>query len=123
MDDDPSVREMVRRMLEKEGWEVTTAANGRAALDILDKTAPSLILLDLMMPEMDGFQFLEELRRHDRWNKAPVVVVTAKDITAEDRQRLNGYVEKVVQKGSHSTESLLTELRGLVTAFAGKEGI
>ena len=123
VDDDPSVREMVRRMLEKEGWEVTTAANGRAALDILDKTAPSLILLDLMMPEMDGFQFLEELRRHDRWNKAPVVVVTAKDITAEDRQRLNGYVEKVVQKGSHSTESLLTELRGLVTAFAGKEGI
>ncbi|MCI0788941.1 MAG: GAF domain-containing protein, partial [Chloroflexi bacterium] len=121
VDDDPAVREMVRRMLQKEGWEVALAENGRIALDMLDETAPSLILLDLMMPEMDGFEFIEELRRDDRWKRLPVVVVTAKDITAEDRQRLNGYVEKVVQKGSYSAESLLTELRGLVTAFAGKE--
>ncbi|MCI0829800.1 MAG: response regulator, partial [Chloroflexi bacterium] len=121
VDDDPAVREMVRRMLQKEGWEVALAENGRIALDMLDETAPSLILLDLMMPEMDGFEFIEELRRDDRWKQLPVVVVTAKDITAEDRQRLNGYVEKVVQKGSYSAESLLTELRGLVTAFAGKD--
>jgi len=121
VDDDPSVRQMVRRMLVKEGWEVAEADNGQAALDILDETAPSLILLDLMMPEMDGFEFIEELRRNDRWSRVPVVVVTAKDITAEDRQRLNGYVEKVVQKGSHSAESLMTELRGLVTAFAGMQ--
>ncbi|MCH7843311.1 MAG: GAF domain-containing protein, partial [Chloroflexi bacterium] len=121
VDDDPAVREMVRRMLQKEGWEVAFAENGRIALDMLDETAPSLILLDLMMPEMDGFEFIEELRRDDRWKRLPVVVVTAKDITAEDRQRLNGYVEKVVQKGSYSAESLLTELRGLVTAFAGKD--
>ena len=57
----------------------------------------------------------------DRWNKVPVVVVTAKDLTAEDRQRLNGYVEKVVQKGSYSAESLMNELRGLVTTFARPE--
>jgi len=119
VDDAPSVREMVRRMLEREGWEVAEAGNGRAALEVLDETAPSLILLDLMMPEMDGFEFIEELRRNDRWNRVPVVVVTAKDINNEDRQRLNGYVEKVVQKGSYSADSLLAELLGLVAAFAG----
>ena len=119
VDDDPAVRKMVRRMLEKENWGVAEAENGRAALDILDDTAPSLVLLDLMMPEMDGFEFIEELRRNNRWNKLPVVVVTAKDITSEDRQRLNGYVEKVVQKGSYSAESLMTELRELVNTFAG----
>ncbi|MCH8225120.1 MAG: response regulator, partial [Chloroflexi bacterium] len=121
IDDDPAVRKMVRRMLEKEDWQVAEAENGRIALDILDETAPSLVLLDLMMPEMDGFEFIVELRRSDRWSKVPVVVVTAKDLTAEDRQRLNGYVEKVVQKGSYSAESLMNELRGLVTTFARPE--
>jgi len=87
----------------------------------MDETYPSLVLLDLMMPEMDGFEFIENLRRDDRWNSVPVVVVTAKDITAEDGQRLNGYVEKVVQKGSYSAESLMSELRGLVTTFAGAD--
>jgi CheY-like chemotaxis protein len=118
VDDDPAVRKMVRRMLEKEDWKVVEAENGRHALEILDEAAPSLVLLDLMMPEMDGFEFISELRRNDRWNKVPVVVVTAKDLTVEDRQRLNGYVEKVVQKGSYSAESLMSELRGLVNTFA-----
>ncbi|MCI0844539.1 MAG: response regulator, partial [Chloroflexi bacterium] len=121
IDDDPAVRKMVRRMLEKEDWQVAEAENGRIALDILDETAPSLVLLDLIMPEMDGFEFIVELRRNDRWKKVPVVVVTAKDLTAEDRQRLNGYVEKVVQKGAYSAESLMNELRGLVTTFARPE--
>jgi len=121
VDDAKSVRVMVRRMLEKEGWEVAEAENGRAALDILDEIEPSLVLLDLMMPEMDGFEFMEELRRSGRWSKLPVVVITAKDITAEDRQRLSGYVEKIIQKGSYSTESLMSELRALVTTFSGAE--
>ena len=121
VDDAKSVRVMVRRMLEKEGWRVAEAENGRVALNMMDETYPSLVLLDLMMPEMDGFEFIENLRRDDRWNSVPVVVVTAKDITAEDGQRLNGYVEKVVQKGSYSAESLMSELRGLVTTFAGAD--
>ena len=119
VDDAKTVRDMVRRMLQKEGWEVAEAENGQVALDMLDETGPSLILLDLMMPEMDGFEFIEELRRSERWSRVPVVVVTAKDITNKDRQRLNGFVEKVVQKGSYSAESLMTELRGLVNTFAG----
>ena len=121
VDDAKSVRVMVRRMLEKEGWQVAEAENGRAALEILDEVEPSLVLLDLMMPEMDGFEFIEELRLSERWSKLPVVVITAKDITAEDRQRLNGYVEKIIQKGSYSAESLMSELRGLVSTFSGVE--
>jgi len=78
------------------------------------KYQPSLVLLDLMMPEMDGFQFVEELRKHETWQKIPIVVITAKDITDEDKLRLNGYVEKILQKGSYSRDELLGMVRGLL---------
>ena len=118
VDDDPAVRDMVRRMLEREGRKVVEAENGRAALDCLEEANPSLILLDIMMPEMDGFEFIEEMRRNGRWARVPVIVVTAKDLTSEDRQRLNGNVEKVLQKGSRSSDSLMLEIRSLVVNFA-----
>lgn len=76
-------------------------AGGRVSL------RPELILLDLMMPEMDGFQFIEELRKQAAWRSIPIIVVTAKDVTEEDRLRLNGYVEKILQKGAYSGEALL----------------
>lgn len=86
------------------------------ALERLGDSQPALILLDLMMPEMDGFQFVTELRKDDRWRSIPVVVITAKDITPEDRLRLNGYVEKILQKETHASEELLAEVRELVAA-------
>lgn len=119
VEDDEEIRDLLRRTLEQEGWSVTEAANGRTALERLEETPPGIILLDLMMPEMDGFEFIEELRRHEEWRKVPVVVLTAKDLTTEDRQRLNGYVEKVIQKGAHTGESLMAEVRDLVAALAG----
>jgi CheY-like chemotaxis protein len=114
-------REMLRRVLEREGWTVAEAENGRVGLERVAKSQPDLILLDLMMPEMDGFEFLEELRRKDEWCSIPVVVVTAKELTEEDRQRLNGYVERVIQKGAYSGEALLMEVRRLVGAYAGQK--
>jgi CheY-like chemotaxis protein len=72
-----------------------------------------LILLDLMMPEMDGFEFLTELRKKEAWADIPVVVVTAKDITAEEQARLDGHVKRVVQKGGLSREQLAKEIRTL----------
>jgi CheY-like chemotaxis protein len=71
---------------------------------------PTLILLDLMMPEMDGFEFLAEIRSLPRASTVPVVVVTAKELTADDRMRLNGHVTTVLQKGAHSRDELLSEV-------------
>jgi CheY-like chemotaxis protein len=114
VEDDATTREMLRRMLEKEGWAVTEAKNGRFALECVAEQRPALILLDLMMPEMDGFQFAEALGKLEAWRSIPIVVVTAKDLTAEDRVRLNGYVEQILQKGAYGREALLAEVRELV---------
>jgi len=116
VDDEDVTREMTQIMIEEKGLAVQTAINGRDALERLAETVPSLILLDLMMPEMDGFQFVEELRSHEEWRTIPVVVVTAKDLDAEDWRRLKGYVEKVVQKGDYDRAELLSDVKGMVTA-------
>ena len=82
----------------------------------IEENRPELILLDLMMPEMDGFEFAATLRRHEAWRDIPVIVVTAKELTAEDRLRLNGYVQKVVQKTAHTREELMQQVRDLIVA-------
>jgi CheY-like chemotaxis protein/anti-sigma regulatory factor (Ser/Thr protein kinase) len=115
VEDAADMRNILCRMLEKAGWVVAEAANGHEALERVAEDRPHLILLDLMMPEMDGFAFLEALRQQDAWRSIPVVVVTAKDLTPNDRQRLNGYVEQILQKGAYSQEALLHEVRRLVT--------
>jgi CheY-like chemotaxis protein len=116
VEDDADLRELMRRALEKGGWTVIEAANGRVALERLVAQRPALILLDLMMPEMDGFQFLEEVRTHEEWRAIPIVVVTAKDLTEEDHRRLSASVTRVLQKGAHSREEMLREVRDLVAA-------
>jgi signal transduction histidine kinase/DNA-binding response OmpR family regulator len=113
VEDDPDTRSILTSALQKDGWEVIPAANGRLALEALPADMPAMILLDLMMPEMDGFAFLEEFRRRPGARAVPVIVVTAKDLTADDRQRLTGFVQQVVQKGSHA-DSVLKEVRDLV---------
>ncbi|MBC8098555.1 MAG: response regulator [Armatimonadetes bacterium] len=118
-DDDPT-REVMSRMLSKEGWRVTEATNGRAALEAMRQQRPGLILLDLMMPEMDGFQFVQELRAVDEWRNIPVIVVTAKELTPDDRAQLNGYVRQILQKGMYNREQLLKEVRTLVSALVIK---
>ncbi len=120
VDDDPAIRELLRRMLEGDGYRVVEAENGRVALERLRDGAPGLIVLDLMMPEMDGFEFMEELRRQEGWSGIPVIVLTSKDVTAEDQQRLNGGVERVIQKGAYTRESLLGEVRRLVMASVAR---
>ena len=114
VEDDPATRDMLRRSMEKEGWKVCEAANGRIGLDRLAEGMPALILLDLMMPEMDGFTFMQELRTRPDGRHVPVIVITAKDLTQEDRRRLNGEVARILQKGATSTDQLLSEIRSLV---------
>ncbi|MGH7809375.1 MAG: response regulator, partial [Candidatus Binatia bacterium] len=116
IEDDETMRTMLGRRLEKEKWTVIQATNGRTALEQMRKLRPELILLDLMMPEMDGFQFLDEVRKREEWRAIPVIVVTAKELTAEDRRRLNGSVEKILQKGAYSRDALIDEVRALIAA-------
>ena len=119
VEDDKNTRTIIRRALEKEGWKVVEAAHGRLAMDWLADGRPDLVLLDLMMPEMDGFEFLQAFRLDPSRRTIPVVVVTAKDLTEEDRLRLNGGVHHIVAKGSHTRDTLLEEIRTLISANAG----
>jgi CheY-like chemotaxis protein len=112
----------MRRVLEREGYTVIEADNGRAGLAELGAHVPGVILLDLMMPEMDGFEFLDEFRRHEAWRAIPIVVITAKELTAEDHERLNGGVAKILEKGASGRESLLAEVGQLVAACLARRG-
>ncbi|MEP6715599.1 MAG: response regulator [Terriglobia bacterium] len=110
IDDDAGSRRMAVQSLVREGWRAIEAKDGREGLEKMEATKPHLILLDLMMPGMDGFEFALQVRRNESWRQIPIVVLTAKDLTAEDRARLNGNVEKVVRKGAVTREELLGEL-------------
>ncbi len=98
VDDDEVVRRGFRHALVPIGWQVTEAENGQVAVEALASAQPDVIILDLMMPKMDGFEFLDELRSRPDWQDIPVVVITAKDLTEKDRARLNGGVERIIQK-------------------------
>jgi GAF domain-containing protein/CheY-like chemotaxis protein len=100
VDDDEVVRRSVRQALEPIGWKVIEAENGQVAVASLTAGLPDVIILDLMMPKMDGFEFMDELRGRSDWREIPVVVITAKDLTEEDRNRLNGGVERIIQKSN-----------------------
>ena len=113
VEDDPDTRTILKGTLEKDGWKVEAAENGRVALDVVGRNLPGLVLLDLMMPEMDGFTFIGEFHRLPEARAVPIIVLTAKDLTDDDRRRLNGYVEQIVQKGVN-TDSLLAQVRELV---------
>jgi CheY-like chemotaxis protein len=116
VDDDPLARQVTGRLLRKTGWKVIEAANGRIALQRIAEHTPDLIIVDLMMPEMDGFDLVDALRRDATTQATPIVVVTAKDITDTDRQRLNGSVNQVLQKSAHRREELLAAVRRQVRA-------
>jgi CheY-like chemotaxis protein len=110
VEDDPDTREVVRRTLEKESWHVVEAENGKIGLAKLEETTPEVILLDLMMPEMDGFEFVAEVQRDPRWKDIPIIVVTAKSLNKDELARLQGRVEDVLHKGGRTIDSLLAEV-------------
>jgi CheY-like chemotaxis protein len=121
VEDEPAMREMLCRMLDNGEWTVEEAANGLAALEKISQCQPALIILDLKMPVMDGFQMIAELRKHEDWRKIPIVVVSARALTAEDRERLQGHVLKILQKGEFSRDSLMHEVQETVKLFMSEE--
>jgi hypothetical protein len=110
VEDDAATRELLRTSLEKDGISVVEACNGMEAIRKLATIRPALILLDLMMPEMDGFQFTREVRSRPEWSEIPIIVMTAKDIAADDRSQLDGRVSRILQKGACGREELLAEI-------------
>ncbi len=114
VEDDDSTRELLVRLLIARGHTVSEAVDGQAALDVLADTPPALIMLDLMMPRMDGFQFLHEMRRNAAWEHIPVVVVTAKDLSPDERERLASEADIVLRKGALDREALLRQVSTLL---------
>ncbi|MBI4719699.1 MAG: response regulator, partial [Chitinivibrionia bacterium] len=114
VEDEQETRELLARFIRKEGWDVDVAENGRVALDRIAERVPDLIFLDLMMPVMDGFEFIKEIRSREEYQLIPIVVVTAKDLTPEDRQSLNGNVYQVFKKGSYIRDELMRRVREIV---------
>ena len=118
VEDDTATREMMTHLLEKDKWTVDSAVNGREGLEKVAENTPHLILLDLMMPEMDGFDFAAQLRSDQRYRAIPIIVVTAKDVTREDRLRLNGYVERIISKQTWDKDQFMDEIRTMVRSGA-----
>jgi PAS domain S-box-containing protein len=121
VDDIADNRELLRNALEADGWTVEEAANGLEALERVEQRRPDTILLDLMMPEMDGIAFVERLRASERNRAIPVLVVTAKEITPADRQRLSGGVQAIMQKGAVDLSELVAQTRALLSARTQSE--
>ncbi len=121
VDDDSATRQVLRRTLIRQGWSVVEAENGRVALERVATQKPSLIMLDMMMPEMDGFAFLAALRKDAASAATPVVVLTSKDLTPDERAQLTGNVQRIMQKGAYSREALLNEVKSIVALCAKKK--
>jgi DNA-binding response OmpR family regulator len=121
VEDDLDIREMLCRQLKKQNWEVIEAENGSQALMKLANHSPALIISDLMMPEMDGFELIHQLHQQEQWRSIPIVVLTAKEITSEDRQKLNGGVIKIFAKGSYLSSDLFEEVNHLLSQAIARQ--
>ncbi|MGQ9717581.1 MAG: pyridoxal-phosphate dependent enzyme, partial [Anaerolineae bacterium] len=115
LEDDPGARRLLRRILQVRGpYQILEAENGREGLELIRRERPDLILLDLMMPEIDGFGVLEVLQTEEELQDIPVIVVTAKELTADERARLSGHIQALLQKGMFTDEELLREIGGAI---------
>jgi len=110
VDDDLTTRTILSKMLKKDGWNVKKAQNGKIAIDKLIANKPELILLDLMMPVMDGFEFIKIIKRKASWKDIPIIVITSKDLTEDDFHFLSKKVESVIQKGKYTRKDLIKRI-------------
>jgi CheY-like chemotaxis protein len=116
VDDDPLVPDLIRQLLEEDNYRIGHAADESDALDSIENDPPDVILLDLLMPEMDGFAVIEALQRSQEHGDIPIIVLTAKALTEEERKMLNTRVAAVIEKQGLTREQLLQELRQVLPA-------
>jgi signal transduction histidine kinase/DNA-binding response OmpR family regulator len=122
VEDDPGNRSLLVRLLQKEGLPAAEAENGASALEAMRLKRPALILLDLMMPVMDGFRFLEEVAKAPEFAEIPVIAITAKDLTPSERDSLLGSVTGIIEKGAVDREQLMERITGIIRRRAGGRG-
>ncbi|MBD2745464.1 response regulator [Microvirga sp. BT688] len=114
VEDDPHTRGWLARILREDGWEVAEAENGRVALDRLPLVKPDIILLDLIMPEMDGFELVDEIRRSEEMRHLPLIVLTAADVDEEAQRRLSGGIRRILRKKLGDRDEVLATLRDVI---------
>jgi threonine synthase len=115
VDDEPDARRLIRRILQTQGdYTLFEAGNGREAVELVIREIPNLIILDLMLPELDGFSVMDELQKKPETAEIPIIVVTAKELTQNEKVRLQGHIQKLMQKGDFLTDELLDEVKSLL---------
>jgi threonine synthase len=115
VDDSPDARRLIRRILQSQGnFTIHEAESGKKALALVEKEHPDLIILDLMMPEMDGFAVLDALKAKVETSEIPVIVSTAKELTPEEKNKLKGQIQALMQKGDFLSDEFLDEVRTLI---------
>jgi signal transduction histidine kinase/CheY-like chemotaxis protein len=119
VEDDEPTRTLQRRTFEENGWDVSEAENGAIGLQRVSERKPDLITLDLMMPVMDGFGFVLALREKEENRSIPIIVITAMDLSDEDRRQLDGGVQYIIDKGKATQNDLLDQVRNLVASSVG----
>jgi signal transduction histidine kinase/CheY-like chemotaxis protein len=107
VDDDPDALDLAVAMIEGDGYDIQTATNGREALDAITRRRPDAIILDLMLPEMDGFEVVHRMSLNPDWRSIPVILLTARDLSHEERRALDIGTARIIQKGSFSRDELL----------------
>ncbi|MBE7435659.1 MAG: pyridoxal-phosphate dependent enzyme [Anaerolineales bacterium] len=115
IEDTLEARRLIRRILQSQGnFTILEAENGRAGIDLIQRELPDLVVLDLMMPEMDGYSVIEALRAHPETATIPIIVATAKELTADEKNRLSGHIQALLQKGDFLNDEFLEEVRSLL---------
>ncbi len=115
VEDTTEARRLIRRILQSQGsFTILEASNGREGLELIQRELPDLVILDLMMPEMDGFAVIEALRANTETATIPVIVATAKELTADEKSRLSGQIQSLMQKGDFLNDEFLEEVKALI---------
>ena len=115
VDDSPESRRLIRRILQSQGdFQIFEASSGKSGLELIQKELPDLVILDLMMPEMDGFAVLDALRAREDTAEIPVIVASAKELTPDEKSRLTGQIQALMQKGDFLNDEFLEEVRSLI---------
>jgi DNA-binding response OmpR family regulator len=121
IDDDPLAVETLARMLEPEGFTISKAYGGQQGLDLAFEQLPDVIVVDLLMPDVSGFEFVQRLKEHEQTSTTPVFVVTVKDLTTEDVERLNAVASAVMQKGAFVRDEFVQQVKSLIRPKPGQE--